>query len=120
MNSEIELPVQKQLEAYNARDIDAFMLWWADDCQYYAFPATLLAGSAAEIRERHIERFKEPDLHGKLLTRIVVGNVVIDHGVVIPEGLIVGEDPELDARRFRRTENGICLITQSMIDKLDL
>ena len=49
-----------------------------------------------------------------------LSNVVIDHGVVIPEGLIVGEDPELDAKRFRRTENGICLITQSMIDKLDL
>lgn len=64
MNSEIELPVQKQLEAYNARDIDAFMLWWADDCQYYAFPATLLAGSATEIRKRHIQRFKEPDLYG--------------------------------------------------------
>jgi glucose-1-phosphate adenylyltransferase len=46
--------------------------------------------------------------------------VVIDHGVVIPEGLIVGEDHELDAKRFRRTDSGICLITQSMIDKLDL
>ncbi|UJW74663.1 MULTISPECIES: glucose-1-phosphate adenylyltransferase [unclassified Rhizobium] len=45
-------------------------------------------------------------------------NVVIDHGVVIPEGLIVGEDPEMDAKRFRRSENGICLITQAMIDKL--
>jgi glucose-1-phosphate adenylyltransferase len=32
----------------------------------------------------------------------------------------VGEDPELDARRFRRSENGICLITQTMIDKLEL
>ena len=49
-----------------------------------------------------------------------LSNVVIDHGVVIPEGLIVGEDPILDAKRFRRTDNGICLITQSMIDKLDL
>ena len=47
-------------------------------------------------------------------------NVVIDSCVVIPEGLIVGEDPELDARRFRRSENGICLITQTMIDKLEL
>ena len=47
-------------------------------------------------------------------------NVVIDSRVVIPEGLIVGEDPELDARRFRRSENGICLITQTMIDKLEL
>ncbi len=44
--------------------------------------------------------------------------VVIDRGVRIPEGLVVGEDPELDARRFRRTESGICLITQPMIDKL--
>jgi glucose-1-phosphate adenylyltransferase len=45
-------------------------------------------------------------------------NVVVDHGVRIPEGLIVGEDPVLDAARFRRTENGICLITQPMIDRL--
>ncbi len=44
--------------------------------------------------------------------------VVIDRGVVIPEGLVVGEDPEEDARRFRRTEKGVCLITQSMIDRL--
>jgi glucose-1-phosphate adenylyltransferase len=44
--------------------------------------------------------------------------VVIDRGVSIPEGLVVGEDPELDAGRFRRTEKGICLITQAMIDRL--
>jgi glucose-1-phosphate adenylyltransferase len=47
-------------------------------------------------------------------------NVVIDRGVVIPEGLVVGEDAKLDARRFRRTENGVCLITQPMIDAMDL
>jgi putative hydrolase of HD superfamily len=78
-----------QLEAYNARDIDAFMLWWADDCDYFAFPATLLASGAGAIRERHIDRFKEPDLSGKLLTRIVVGNVVVDYETVqrnFPEG----------------------------------
>jgi glucose-1-phosphate adenylyltransferase len=45
-------------------------------------------------------------------------NVVIDRGVRIPEGLVVGEDPERDAQRFRRTEKGICLITQPMIDRL--
>ncbi|BBE71325.1 glucose-1-phosphate adenylyltransferase [Oharaeibacter diazotrophicus] len=43
---------------------------------------------------------------------------VIDRGVVIPAGLVVGEDPELDARRFRRSEGGVCLITQEMIDRL--
>ncbi len=45
-------------------------------------------------------------------------NVVIDRGVRIPAGLVVGEDAALDARRFRRTDKGIVLITQPMIDKL--
>jgi glucose-1-phosphate adenylyltransferase len=44
--------------------------------------------------------------------------VVIDRGVKIPEGFVVGEDPELDAKRFRRTESGICLITQEMLDRM--
>ncbi|HZP19666.1 MAG TPA: glucose-1-phosphate adenylyltransferase [Bauldia sp.] len=45
--------------------------------------------------------------------------VVIDRGVKIPEGMVVGEDPEADAKRFRRTEKGVCLITQRMINQLD-
>jgi glucose-1-phosphate adenylyltransferase len=45
-------------------------------------------------------------------------NVIIERGVRIPPGLVVGEDPVLDAERFRRTANGICLITQPMIDAL--
>ncbi len=44
--------------------------------------------------------------------------VIIDSSVQIPEGLIVGQDPVLDAKRFRRSEKGICLITQPMIDRL--
>jgi glucose-1-phosphate adenylyltransferase len=44
--------------------------------------------------------------------------VVIDRGVHIPEGLVVGEDPEADAKRFRRTEEGVCLITQYMLNGL--
>ena len=44
--------------------------------------------------------------------------VVIDRGVTIPEGLVVGEDAALDASRFRRTDKGVCLITQTMIDRL--
>jgi glucose-1-phosphate adenylyltransferase len=44
--------------------------------------------------------------------------VVIDSRVDIPEGLVVGEDPELDAKRFRRTASGVCLITKPMIDRL--
>jgi glucose-1-phosphate adenylyltransferase len=44
--------------------------------------------------------------------------VVIDAEVRIPDGLVVGEDPAYDARRFRRTDSGVTLITQPMIDKL--
>lgn len=47
-----------------------------------------------------------------------LSRVIIDRGVNIPEGLVVGEDPEYDAKRFRRTENGVCLITQPMIERL--
>ncbi len=43
--------------------------------------------------------------------------VVLDRGVNIPEGLVVGEDPAFDAQWFRRTEGGVTLITQPMIDK---
>ena len=46
-------------------------------------------------------------------------NVVIDKGVKIPEGLIVGEDAKLDAKRFRRSPGGVCLITETMISALD-
>jgi glucose-1-phosphate adenylyltransferase len=45
-------------------------------------------------------------------------NVVVDRGVKIPDGLVVGEDPELDAKRFRRSDKGICLITEPMIHRL--
>jgi glucose-1-phosphate adenylyltransferase len=72
-----------------------------------------------------VNSFSQLD-HAVVLPEVTVNrharlkNVVIDRGVVIPEGLIVGEDPELDAKRFRRTESGICLVTQNMIDKLGL
>ena len=56
------------------------------------------------------------------LPRVIVNrkaelaNCVIDSGVIIPEGLVVGQDPEEDAKWFRRTETGIVLITQDMLD----
>ena len=46
-----------------------------------------------------------------------LSRVVIDSRVKIPEKLVVGEDPEEDARWFRRTEGGVTLITQAMLDQ---
>jgi glucose-1-phosphate adenylyltransferase len=48
-----------------------------------------------------------------------LSKVIVDRGVRIPEGLVVGEDPDIDAQRFRRTESGVCLITQPMVDRLE-
>ena len=44
--------------------------------------------------------------------------VVVNHGVHVPDGLVVGEDEQRDAQRFRRTERGVCLITQPMINPI--
>lgn len=45
--------------------------------------------------------------------------VVVDRGCRIPPGLVVGEDPDDDARRFHRTANGVTLISQAMLDRLN-
>ncbi len=81
--------VQRQLDAYNARDIDVFMAHWAEDAQIFDHPSTLAADGAAAIRERHVVRFTEPNLFGRLVNRIAVGDMVVDQEVVtrtFPEG----------------------------------
>ena len=47
-----------------------------------------------------------------------LSKVVIDRGCRIPEGLTVGEDAQLDARRFHRTDSGVVLITHEMLGTL--
>ena len=68
--------------------------------------------SYAAIDQAVIMPYVEIGRHARL------SKVVVDRGVKIPEGLIVGEDPDRDAQRFRRSEQGVCLITQHMIDRL--
>ncbi len=87
--SEAEAVVARQLDAYNARDIDAFMAAWREDAEYFEFPDKLLARGAGEIRTRHLTRFQEADLRGALIARVSVGNLVIDREVVtrnFPDG----------------------------------
>ncbi|WAJ27688.1 glucose-1-phosphate adenylyltransferase [Antarcticirhabdus aurantiaca] len=63
--------------------------------------------------------------HAVVLPHCTIGRgarlskVIIDRAVNIPDGLVIGEDPELDAQRFRRTASGICLVTKPMIDRLN-
>lgn len=84
-----EMVAQQQLDAYNARDIEAFMATYADDARIFEHPSTLLVEGAAAVRERYAARFQEPNLYARLLHRIVVGNKVIDHELVtrtFPDG----------------------------------
>jgi hypothetical protein len=81
--------VQGQLDAYNARDIEALLAIYADDAQMLEHPSKLLASGTAELRERFVARFREPNLHAALLRRIVAGPMIIDHEKVtrtFPEG----------------------------------
>jgi hypothetical protein len=100
--------VRQQLDAYNARDIDGFMSCWAEDAEVFAWPAEPVAKGADDIRARHIERFKEPNLHAQLLSRVTVGGLVVDREIVtrnFPEGLgtldVIGIY-ELEEGRIRR------------------
>ena len=68
--------------------------------------------SYTKVEEAVIMPYVDIGQHARL------SKVVIDRGVKIPSGLVVGDDPIADAKRFRRTESGICLITQPMIDAL--
>ncbi|HBV6473525.1 TPA: glucose-1-phosphate adenylyltransferase, partial [Klebsiella pneumoniae] len=45
---------------------------------------------------------------------------VIDRGCVIPEGMVIGENAVEDAQRFYRSEEGIILVTQEMLNRLEL
>ncbi len=81
--------VQAQLEAYNAKDLDALMSTYAPDAQQFALHGPLLAQGIEAIRPRYQERFAEPDLHARLISRSVTGNFVTDVEIVtrnFPEG----------------------------------
>ena len=84
-----EAIVQRQLDAYNARDLEALMGTYAEDAEQFEHPAKRLANGANAIRERFVARFQEANLHAALLHRVVMGHVVIDHERVtrtFPEG----------------------------------
>ena len=47
-----------------------------------------------------------------------LSRVILDRRCELPEGLVIGEDPVLDAQRFERTESGVVLVTRSMLKNL--
>src|SRR5215471_16490794 len=79
-----EDPVQRQLEAYNAHDLERFVAEYAEDVQVFRPPATepVLSGRKAFGEHYAKNRFTLPKLHAKVVSRIVSGDVVVDHELV--------------------------------------
>ena len=93
--------VQKQLEAYNARDIDAFMDTYAENIKLYDFPNKLFMEGKEKMRERYSAYFENtPDLHCDIKNRIVIGNKVIDEEYVTNNGV------KISAVAVYEVENG--------------
>ena len=81
--------IQCQLQAYNDKDVEAWLATYADDAEQYVLHGERLARGHDELRRRIQLRFAEPDLHARLLSRVVMGAVVVDLEQVtrnFPEG----------------------------------
>lgn len=78
----IETPTilaQRQLNAYNSKNIDAFLEPYADDVEIYTFPDKLMYKGKEKMRKNYAVFFNNtPNLHCELVGRIVQGNVVVD------------------------------------------
>lgn len=81
--------VQRQLDAYNARDLEALLDVYAENAQLFEHPDKQLAAGRPALRARFAARLTEPNLHAALIQRSVCGSFVIDHEIVtrtFPEG----------------------------------
>jgi hypothetical protein len=74
-------PVQRQLDAYNAHDLDRFVAEYTDDVQVFRPPqaSPVLSGRQAFAAHYAANRFNLPNLHATVTARIVCGNKVVDH-----------------------------------------
>jgi imidazolonepropionase-like amidohydrolase len=71
--------VQKQLNGYNARNMDAFLAPYSDDAELYIFPDKLIAKGKESIQKEYAEMFKNlTGLHCEIKERIIQGDIIID------------------------------------------
>ena len=82
ISRESERVIQLQLDAYNSRDLDAWLSTYSEDAEQSMLHMGSLAKGHAAIRKRMEERFQDPNLHAKLLHRVVMETTVVDHELV--------------------------------------
>ena len=73
--------VQRQLEAYNARDLPRFLAEYGDDIEVFRLPAATpaIVGKNAFADFYATQRFNHAGLHAELRGRMAFGSKVIDH-----------------------------------------
>ena len=99
---------QRQLDAYNARDLDRFVREYTEDVVVYRMPDPnpVIIGRAALAAHYGDNRFDLPGLHAELVKRMVFGNKVIDQEIVhgVPGAPLNG------AAIYEVSERGICKV----------
>jgi hypothetical protein len=87
--AKLSLIVQKQLNAYNAKDVDAFIAIYTEDIKLYNYPNELLSEGRNQMRKDYIAWFERtPDLKASIKKRIVIGNRVIDEEQITANGRV--------------------------------
>lgn len=85
-SNEVAIIAQKQMEAYNSRNIEAYAALFSDDIKVYDFPKKLRYEGKDKLIERYGDFFKKtPELFSFIEKRIVSGNTIIDQEKVIYE-----------------------------------
>lgn len=96
--------VQLQLDTYNAQDLEAFLATYAPDCEICDLNGAVTQRGHADIRARYAAMFAQfPDNKARLVNRMALGDVVIDHEDVVrgPNG------PRLEAIAIYTVKNGL-------------
>lgn len=73
--------IQRQVDAYNNRDLDGFLAEYSDAVKTFRMPSAeaAIAGRAQLAEFYSTQRFNLPGLKAEILDRIVLGNKVVDH-----------------------------------------
>lgn len=96
--------VQRQFDAYNAQDLEAFLATYAPDCQICDLNGAVTQNGHADIRARYAAMFAQyPENKARLVNRMALGDIVIDHEDVVrgPNG------PRLEAIAIYTVKNGL-------------
>ena len=112
--------VDKHLVAYNAKNVDQFMSFFAPDAALYEFPDKLLAKGLEEIRKRYAARFSEPNLHAEIVNRVVMGDKVINRERIrrtFPDGPGTGNVVTINEVKDGRITRVWFIVGEQVLDK---